>query len=74
MRQNVTDKMSRTKCHKDKMSSDKMSWTKCHGQNVVDKMSWTECHGQAVVHGHTGFEVYRVHHHLAHKRHGRESK
>jgi hypothetical protein len=46
MRQNVTDKMSRTKCHQDKMSSDKMSWTKCHGQNVVDKMSRTKCHRQ----------------------------
>ena len=36
--QNVTDKMSRTKCYVDKMLLDKMSRTKCRGQNVADKM------------------------------------
>ena len=36
--QNVTDKMSRTKCYVDKMTLDKMSRTKCRGQNVVGKI------------------------------------
>ena len=43
------DKMSRTKCYVDKMSLDKMSRTKCCGQNVADKMSWSKCRGQNVV-------------------------
>ena len=48
LRQNVTDKMSRTKCYVDKMSLDKMSRKKCRRQNYVDKMSWSKCRGQNV--------------------------
>ena len=47
--QNVTDRMSRTKCYGDKMSLNKMSRTKSRGQNVVVKMSWSKCRGQNVV-------------------------
>ena len=56
--QNVTDKMSWTKCNEDKMSLVKMSRTKCRGQNVVVEMSWqnvvvkiswSKCRGQNVV-------------------------
>ena len=47
--QNVTDKMSLTKCYVDKISLDKMSRTKCRGKNVGDKMSWSLCSGQNVL-------------------------
>ena len=47
--QNVTDKMSRTKCRGQNVMGTKCHWTKCRGQNAVDKMWWSKCRGQNVV-------------------------
>ena len=46
--QNVTDKMSRTKCREQNVVV-KISWSKCRGQNVGDKMSGKKCRGQYVL-------------------------